>query len=315
MSDDPSFRTARARSRPHAAIGFVAFALACVLAGCTASAVRTSLVSDVSAIRNFREIEPLAAALDRTRTLLVLDIDDTLLTPPPRTTPDLPAQFFGSDRWYVWQSRELKPGDADKVPCLYDVIAMNYEAGSLTATEASAGGNDVQKVLNNLPFDRLVLTSRSPDQRGATMRELSRAGYSPIAPLRHADAVSFRLPAGSGRRVTYADGVLMTGGGDKGAALLALLDVLHLRGHYRSIVLVDDGQANIDSVQSALAKAGIDFHGRRYERVKPHPLPPVTEAQKDDARRAWRKWMELLDDVYPERAARLKANQCGGAQQ
>ena len=61
-----------------------------------------------------------AAALAESpkRTLLVLDIDDTLLTSDG---------FFGSDKWYEWQ-KTLPASDPGKVPCLFDVISLNYEA-------------------------------------------------------------------------------------------------------------------------------------------------------------------------------------------
>ena len=97
------------------------------------------------------------------RTLLVLDIDDTLLTS---------ETFFGSDSWYEWQ-KTLKPGDPGLVPCRFDVIALNYEAGPQRATEA--GG---PQYINGLTLPSLLLASRNSLYRAATTRELHKAGYS-----------------------------------------------------------------------------------------------------------------------------------------
>ena len=61
-------------------------------------------------------------------TLIVFDIDDTLLTS---------ETFFGSDHWYEWQ-RGLKKGDVGYVPCKFDVIALNYEMGTQRVVEPEA---------------------------------------------------------------------------------------------------------------------------------------------------------------------------------
>ena len=96
------------------------------------------------------------------RTLVAFDIDDTLLT---STT------FYGSDYWYEWQ-KTLSPGDPGLVPCRFDVIALNYEAGTQELTQELG-----PQVLQSVPTDRLLLTSRNPVSRGATLRELRKAGY------------------------------------------------------------------------------------------------------------------------------------------
>jgi acid phosphatase class B len=73
------------------------------------------------------KVKDLSTAIDQAKalplrsTLVVFDIDDTLLTA---------TEFFGSDKWYDWQrGRALSPNgqplaiaEEDKVSCLFDTL-------------------------------------------------------------------------------------------------------------------------------------------------------------------------------------------------
>jgi hypothetical protein len=250
--------------------------------------------------------EAIAAFPTGSRTLVVFDIDDTLLTTPRRT--DGTHVFFGSDRWYLWQDAKpnLSPDKAtgaEVVPCMFDVIAMNYELGLQEATEPQASG-----IIAALPFDRMVLTSRSADYREATERQLVVAGYPvPVFPMLG------KVPGGFGYKsevngalVTYASGILMTRGGDKGKMLQELLARPELKLTYANVVLVDDSQDKLENMRDALAGTGVSFLGLRYEGVKPYPLPPVTGAEKQQAAASWEAWKHFLQQQYPERWQRMQ---------
>lgn len=111
--------------------------------------------------RDLADIAPPVAS-SRLHALVVLDIDDTLLTL---------RQFFSSDRWYEWQ-KSLPDGDPGKVRCRFDVIALNYEAGRQQATQADAAA-----LIKGLTSDKIIVTSRSPSSHSGTVRELLWAGY------------------------------------------------------------------------------------------------------------------------------------------
>ena len=101
--------------------------LVVLLTACAGQATRPSATreSEVRASRDLADIAPALAESGSRRTLLVLDIDDTLLTSDG---------FFGSDKWYEWQ-KTLPAGDPGKVPCLFDVISLNYETGGQRPTQ------------------------------------------------------------------------------------------------------------------------------------------------------------------------------------
>ena len=270
------------------------FALAALLAACASPASRPdAAASEVRVIDDLAAIGP-ALAESPARTLLVLDIDDTLLTSDG---------FFGSDRWYEWQAHDLDKASPDRVPCLFDVIALNYETGSQRPTQP-----DGPAVVNALAVDKLLLTSRNRLSRGGTLRELRDAGYALPAPLAgRAEGASWnwrKAPGARESRVGYDQGVFMTAGQDKGLVLLDLLRRLGL--HYDRVVLVDDGSANIDNMRNALRPAGIDYLGLHYTRVD----KAMGEAEVQAARAGWQAWRGLLGQLYPRRLQAMESGKC-----
>lgn len=251
--------------------------------------------SQVTVIKDLGEVNGVVRDSGGRRTLLVFDIDDTLLTS---------ATFFGSDYWYEWQGR-LPDHDPARVPCRFDVIALSYEAGTQRRTQ-----DDAPAIFNAIAVDKLILTSRSAMYRGATLRELQAAGYAlpaPLGPTR--DGLLYRWSKAAGARVSvvsYFDGIVMTGGQDKGLVLLDLLRRLNLS--YDRVVLVDDGAKNIADMQAALQAAGLGYHGLHYTRIE-KPLPPTAElAQR--GRDGWEALAAFLAKAFPARLEQLQRGQC-----
>jgi len=269
-----------------------------LLVGCASQQVvssepGTAHSSDIVHTRDLVDVLKLLSEPYEGRTLLVLDIDDTLLTS---------ATFFGSDAWYEWQ-QTLSPQSPAYVPCRFDVIAMNYETGTQMPTQG-----DAVAAINAVPLDKIILTSRSPAYRGGTIRELKQAGYELPAPLQPAFAgaiYEYRSePNQPGVTVSYHQGVFMIAGQNKGLLLLDLLK--HLQIRYDRVVLVDDGEKNINDMRNALASAGIDYRGVHYTRVE----KTIDAAREQQGVEGWKTWQQLLTALYPERLARLKAGQC-----
>jgi hypothetical protein len=228
--------------------------------------------------------------------LLVLDIDDTLLSTTKLGTT---RAFFGSDRWYRWQ-KALPPGDAHKVPgdCLYDVIDIDADVVPLEAVQPDAAAT-----IASIPADRLILTARSPAQRAGTERALAAAHYPEGKPL------PTREGSAAPGAPAYAHGILMTKGAPKGPALVALLAAS--TGGYRSVVMVDDDSKNLESVRDALAGSGVVFEGLRYAGIKDEPVPPPTAGDIRGADEAWLAWRGWIANARPDEAARILGGHCG----
>ena len=272
---------------------------ALLLVGCTSQQVVPSRpgaaqTSDVVTTRDLVDVLKVLSEPYNGRTLLVLDIDNTLLTSPT---------FFGSDAWYEWQ-KTLSPQSPGYVPCKFDVVAMNFEAGTQVPTQA-----DAVAAINAIPLDKIMVTARSPIYRGGTIRELKKAGYELPASLQPglAGAIyEYRPdPNQPGATISYHQGVLMVAGQNKGLALVDLMK--HMQITYDRVVLVDDGEKNINDMRDAMAAEAIEYRGVRYNRID----KTVDAARERQGIEGWKAWQQLLAAIYPERLARLQAGECG----
>ena len=244
------------------------------------------------------DLAAVRAALDEApgaKTLLVLDIDDTLLTSP---------SFYGSDAWYEWQVSPQTPS-SDKVSCLFDMIAMNTEVGTQKPTQGD-GPALVNPLIQRYPT--ILLTSRNPAARAATLRELAIAQYALPAPLDgKPDGIMYRYlpdPTAKPVTVTYDQGLFMTQGQNKGLVLLNLMSRLGLT--FDRVVLVDDGEKNHVRMQKALGDAGIRYRGLLYTKINKE----VDAARRASALAATQQWNALLQNVFQGRQVRLQSNAC-----
>ncbi|AEF99385.1 DUF2608 domain-containing protein [Methylomonas methanica] len=274
--------------------------LAMALAACSArqtvndQGLSHSIVSEIVPSKNLSDVGNYLAP-EFGRTLVVFDIDDTLLTSD---------RFFGSDHWYRWQST-LDSSDPSYVPCKFDVNAINYETETFKKTEAHS-----DDTVNSLGADKLFLTARSPYSRGPTLRELKNAGYALPLPLNgDPNGLMYRWqvkPDAAELPVSYADGVFMVSGRNKGLLLLDLLAKLKL--DYDHVILIDDSAGNIAAMRDALKAAGINYHGLHYTRIEKQQ--PPDQGLIAEANAAWQGLQNYLAQNFPRRLEQLRQNQC-----
>ncbi|MFQ3220704.1 MAG: hypothetical protein ACI8R9_002896 [Paraglaciecola sp.] len=242
-----------------------------------------------------------AQALPLSSTLVVFDIDDTLLTA---------TAFFGSDKWYDWQrGRALSPkGEVlvtlaeDQVNCLFDTLGIAFEIGVNQPTQG-----DMAQLVSGVENDVVILTARSDAYRAATMRELGRNQLDftaqALTPPEMAYYYAFTHD-GRTAEVSYANGVFMVKGMDKG---VMLLDLLQRTGRkYDAVIFVDDKTHNITNMADALKSAAIDFYGFHYTRVD----KTVTETEVAQAQATAKALKVLLHEHFPQRAGLIEKKQC-----
>jgi len=193
------------------------------------------------------------------KVLLIYDVDNTLL----RSTASL-----GSDQWYGWQaslldqlSKEgpspyLAAGDSKE---LLKIQGILFYLGSMIPPDPDAPG--IVKKLQDSGYQSMVLTSRGSDYREMTLRELRRNGYEFKD---HAPRLRSDRPFDPGPNASYADGVFMTAGQDKGRMLSLLLT--SIQSEFKAIVFVDDGPKNVDRVLNMPDRDKYDICAIRYGR-------------------------------------------------
>lgn len=247
--------------------GFIlVLAFASVLSACvTLSGAPASPSVPPSRMLETRDLaEVSAAALDWSRqlgaeqVLVVFDLDNTLLAM---------EQDLGSDQWYDWQ-QELQAADRCDPRVVSDRLAVQgalYAVSAMRLTQAD-GPAQVRK-LQQQGLKVIILSSRGPDFRLQTWRELRRGGYrfdaSAIGPA-HGYAEPF-VPQGGSRPASYEDGVFLTAGQHKGGMLQALLLKTHTPWP-AMVVMVDDKPDNLRAVMDAFAGSTTSVQAFRYGR-------------------------------------------------
>ncbi|WP_426357394.1 DUF2608 domain-containing protein [Pseudocolwellia sp. HL-MZ19] len=253
------------------------------------------------------DVNKLNAKYGSSNVLIVVDIDNTLLT----SSVDL-----GGDIWYQWQRGKLdiKPSEDQQVACLFeDSIGLLYELSPMNLTE-----NNLPSVIEQWQSNQntiLALTSRAPIYRAATERELIRNGMnlevSALSPAGQ-DAPVYRETLE--RELSYMKGVMMTSGMNKGEMLDYILD--KTGREFDAIVFVDDSGKNIVNVYEQFKnRSHIDrniYHYVNIEKQREAEFGAVlTESQAIKMSNDWIELNNTLNTVFPQRdisAGCLSAN-------
>lgn len=224
-----------------------------------------------------------AEKLSPQKTLIVFDIDDTLLTMD---------QLLGSEQWYHWQ-RELvddyeKSGKASahlvgqSHPELLQTQGILFTLSSMEPTHEK--NRAYIKALQKKGYSVLLLTARSFEFSAITQRELQRNDLLFNQPL-FSEEINFNnffLPQLNNgnpaeRVVYYHNGLYMVAGQNKGEMLNALLKRFKKDKHFKNIIFVDDRQSN-------LCDMAVQFHNDASVHLKNYLF--VSEKYKN----------KLLDD-------------------
>ena len=262
--------------------------------------------------------ERLRTAYGAGRVLVVFDIDNTLLT----ATVD-----FGSDFWFEWQFALLRRPSCshlrvgDDFSELLAVQYLAYAIGEMRPTEMETV--DIVRDLVDDGHPVMALTARSPETRSPTLRELSEDGITfPTAPrCRQMETTASSVCTATGtvdaetilaisrtvltdvervrltespRAISYADGVMMVSGQDKGIMLLLLL--ASITETIDAIVFVDDGAANVNNVDQAFrSKSSPEVQSFWYTAFELQRRAFLTDADRlDAAARTWRQLSATL---------------------
>jgi phosphoglycolate phosphatase-like HAD superfamily hydrolase len=182
-------------------------------------------------------------------TLVILDIDDTLL---------VPVQTLGNDVWFqtrlALHKKTLSATDAlDKALAEWEAIRH------LTQVKIVEEGSEkiVQK-LQSRKVPIMGLTTQGLALATRTVRQLRSLNIdlSKTAPSKQDHYFI------NSHGVLFRDGVLFTAGTPKGKALLKLLEIIGCKP--KQIVFVNDKESHLKDMESSVVEAGIPFIGLRY---------------------------------------------------
>ncbi len=286
---------------------------------CAAAAIAGALsavhASEITATDDFRdiaaEVTRYADAVGSERVLLVLDIDNTLLAM---------NQDLGSDQWFEWQRYLLdhEPRSNDLVVDSFDEL-LQSQGLLYNLSRMRPPQRDLPNIIGRLQgrgIHTLVLTSRGPEFRASTERELGRNDYdfvSTALPVRNlpggsylpydlddleADGLTAQDVAAfdmtEPKPVTYENGIYMTAGQPKGAMILSMLH--HADADIRAIVYADDHIRHVAYVFAAVASRGDEITGFHYRREEQR-VKRFQYGDKEEVGRRWRRLSRALEEV------------------
>jgi hypothetical protein len=201
---------------------------------------------------------------------------------------------------------------------LLKVQGILYDLGHMHPTQP-----DLPEILAELQsrgIATILLTSRGPEFRLATQRELQRCGYDiastalpvrgvprgpyhaydPANPERDgltaAEVVAYKLQ--EPRPVSYSNGVFMTAGQHKGIMLLTLLN--DAQRDIEAVVYVDDNVRHVGNVFSAAVDRNLEVSVFHYQREDLR----VQRFQYSDKREVDARWRALERSLEREVAAK-----------
>jgi phosphoglycolate phosphatase-like HAD superfamily hydrolase len=184
-------------------------------------------------------------------TLILLDIDDTILIAP---------QMLGTDEWLYHQTQEREKIGISSPDAFIKSLAEWEAIRHITAMElVEPGINAVIHSLQALGFPVMGLTTQSITLAIRTAHHLKehQLDLSLSAPFSENHCLKINR-----RNVFYIDGILFTSGASKAESLFALCDKI---GYFpKRILLIDDKGSHLKDMERAAEARQIEFVGLRY---------------------------------------------------
>jgi len=184
-------------------------------------------------------------------TLIIVDIDDTLL---------IPVQTLGTDVWFSSRLNHHLKTHEDYSLALDRSLGEWEAVRHLTGVKIVEEGTDT--LIRDMQSNHVVvmgLTTQGLALATRTIIQLNSLGInlSVTAPAKE-DHYFINGPHG----VLYREGILFTSGTAKGQALLKLLDLLDY--HPKRVVFINDKKTHLQDLEKGVLSRGIDFIGLRY---------------------------------------------------
>jgi len=201
-------------------------------------AFSASLYAEIIELNHFKDIRSHLTG----DTVVILDIDDTLL---------IPVQMLGCDEWFT---ARLQNSTLEKALAEWEAIRHITEMEIVeqgTAEEVRALQGDGYTVLG-LTTQGIALATRTSQQLktcGINLRQNAPGeGDLFLSIMKHG--------------VLYRNGILFTSGQHKGEAFFALCDAINLTP--KRIVFVNDKASHLENIEETAIERNIPFVGLRY---------------------------------------------------
>lgn len=213
------------------------------IALCAAALVQGEIVET----KHFKEIHSHLSP----GTLVILDIDDTLL---------VPVQMLGCDEWFTRRLALHKKEGMSAAASLEASLAEWLAVRHLTEMEmVESGTHEIVRTIQNQGYTVMALTTQ----------DVALATRTKLHLLEHEIDLTHKAPSKEehylnvdGRGVLFSSGILFTGGCHKGRALFGLLEKLGYTP--QRILFINDKLTHLQSLEETAKQKSVEFIGLRY---------------------------------------------------
>ncbi|MFL5783837.1 MAG: DUF2608 domain-containing protein [Bacteriovoracaceae bacterium] len=225
------------------------------------------------------------------RVLVVFDIDNTLLTA---------RQQLGSDQWFEWQSDAIARKTPEAAFTTFDEL-LEAQANFYQLSKMELTQPDLPQLVQQLKTNGhsiFLLTSRGPNLRNVTERELTRNGLKfGDKTIMKGIAEEFMEPPFK-MNVSFQNGIFMTAGHHKGEALQYL--VKKSGRTFDAIVFADDLEKHTTRVGQTFANSSqpevVTF---RYGRID-STVSDFRSSPKEEINATTRSLVDHYKTVFPQ---------------
>jgi hypothetical protein len=202
---------------------------------------------EIFEIGGFKEIDTYLAP----GTMVILDIDDTLL---------VPVQMLGCDEWFQSRLRCYEQEGLTASESLEKSLAEWEAVRHLTKMEVvEEGTEETIQILQDRGYVVMGLTTQGLALAMRTRQQLMEHRIDLSCSALSYDDHYFIV---DGRGILHHAGILYTSGTHKGLALFTLLDQLEYLP--KRILFINDKHSHLLSIEETAKERGVEFVGLRY---------------------------------------------------
>lgn len=191
-------------------------------------------------------------------TLVILDIDDTLL---------VPVQTLGNDVWFQARHKQNKLTEPNAQIALDKAVAEWEAIRKITKVKmVECGSDEIVKSLQKKNIPVMALTTQGLTLSACTINQLSSLNFDLLhtAPSKgdHYFINSRGIMSVDSAGVLFTKGILFTSGTHKGMALSQFLNLIDYKPKH--ILFLNDKESHLREMEVSFEKSDIEFTGLRY---------------------------------------------------
>lgn len=225
----------------------------------------SAITAEIIEVEHFKEI---LSYIDR-ETLVVLDIDDTLL---------IPVQMLGCDEWFMYKLRGHQSNGKSYMEALEKSLAEWEGIRHLTEMQIVESGTEgIIHTMQGRSFCVMALTTQGLALATRTTQQLkaNQIDLTVTAPSNEDCYLKINRHG-----VLYQNGILFTSGMPKGESLFSLCEKI---GYVpKKIVFINDKASHLADMESSAIQRRVNFIGLRYAFSDVHKAafsPEIAEIQ------------------------------------